>query len=456
MSYGASKTRSLSSQDLTPQQQQAIARLYEHDQTLLVAGVGFGKAVVGLTALQELLRAEAIRRALVVAPLRVATLTWGSEPQVWGHIDDGLVAVACGTPAQRRAAVESGAPVVVTNFENLDWMLRGWGGDFDACLIDEISKCKSAGGGAVRTLRRWMPGLVWRAGMSANPVAECGEDIYAQALLLDGGDALGTRKEAFRGRYMTPLDYQRRKWDWRPGGLEEATARLRGLVWCADDGSYKAALPALRVVPEPVDLDDTTARLYADMSRDGYVDFLGRVITGKSAGVRTLRLHQLAAGVLYAEGEDDAVWYSSRKMDRAAQIVRDAGGPVVIVYQYRAELAALRALYPDAPVLGDGQRITAEDIDAWNRGEHAVLLMHPASAAHGINLQYGGNTLVMLSPIWGADPAQQVPGRLWRRGQPASEVVQHILYAPGTVDEAALGGLVIKAEREEQVMRRLK
>jgi len=454
MSSEASRTRKLSLADLTEQQQAAIDRLYEHDATLLVAGVGFGKAVVGLTALQELIEAGTVRRVLVLAPLRVATLTWGSEPAIWSHIRDDLVAVACGTPKQRLAAAESGAPVVVTNFENLDWILDVSGGDFDACLVDEISKCKSAGGNLVRRLRRWMPKLAWRAGMSANPVAESGVDIYAQALLLDGGAALGTRKDAFLQRYMAPLDFQQRQWDWRPGGVEAATQALGGLVWRADDAGYRDALPALRVVRHAVELDATGAALYAAMDDTGVAEWNGHTVLGKSAGTRTLRLHQIAAGVLYAEEAEGAVWQSTRKIWRAIELVAEAAGPVVLVYQYRAELAALKKSFPSALVLGDGNKVSAGDIDAWNRGEHPVLLMHPASAAHGINLQYGGHELILLSPIWSADAAQQVPGRLCRRGQPAAVVIQHILYAPGTVDEKALGGLEVKAEREEQVMRR--
>jgi hypothetical protein len=458
-----SKRKRLSESNLDPEQQQAIDRLYEHDETLLIAGVGFGKAIVGLTALQQLIRDGHLRRVLVLAPLKVATLTWGTEPAVWDHIDPGLVGVACGNPRQRNAAVESGAPVVVTNFENIGWMLKTHGHLFDGLLIDEISKLKTVGGTGARTLRHWVKRLKWRAGMSANPIAECGQDIYGQALLLDLGKALGTRKAAFTERYFYPEDYHRRVWAMMPDADIAIGLELQHLLYFADHTRYKAGLPELRQTPHYLDLPADGRALYEMLDATGLLrqpNGYDGVVVAKSAGTRAMKLFQIAAGGLYAGADDERelVWSSPFKVDYAAALVAKlpANRSAVIVYQYTFELDQLRALYPTAPVLGGGGRFTPQDLENWSRGNHRVLLMHPNSAAHGLNLQFGSNILIQLSPVWGADPGQQIPGRLCRRGQPQPTVEQHILVARGTRDEKAVAAMERKNHNERTTMAAMK
>jgi hypothetical protein len=295
--------------------------------------------------------------------------------------------------------------------------------------------------------------------MSANPVAEAGTDIYGQALLLDLGKALGTRKQAFQERYFYPEDYERRRWAFKPNGDLEVSLALQHLLWFADDSRYKGLLPELRRHEHRLALPGEAVPVYAKLEQTGIardVFGTGRDLVAKSAGVRALKLFQLAAGGLYA-GDDEQrelVWWHPFKVQAARALVEALPAPqcCVIVYQYAFELEALRALYPSAPVLGGGARFTTTDLANWSRRNHKVLLMHPNSAAHGLNLQHGAHTLIQLSPIWGADPGQQVPGRLRRRGQPNPWVDHHILIAEGTRDEAALAAGARKNAAEAEFM----
>lgn len=443
---------------LTPEQNEAIDRLFEHDETLLIAGVGFGKAIVGLTAARDLLAAGEVRRVLVLAPLKVATLTWGTEPAKWAHIRDDLVAVACGAPTRRNAAVASGARVVVTNFENAVWMLENHGDQFDALLIDEITKLKTVSGTAAKKLRYWVKGLKWRAGMSASPVAESGADIYGQALLLDLGKALGTRKQAFLEKYLVPVDYERRKWVLPPGGELAMALPLQRLVYYANDASYREGLPRLDVRVRELALPEAGQALYDTLARNKVLPEQG--VVARSAGVLTNKLYQIAAGGLYAGDAEDRelVWFDPYKIDWACDVVARLPQMhcAVIVYTYTFELDELRKRFPTAPVLGGGAKFTDRDLAAWSKRHHKVLLMHPKSAAHGLNLQYGGHTLIQLSPIWGADPAAQIVGRLRRRGQPSDVVTQHVAVARGTKDEDALAGLEFKGGEEDRAMKQFK
>ena len=449
----------LNEQDLTPAQQAAIERLYNHDSTLLIAGLGFGKAIVGLTAMQELLDEGVLNRILVLAPKRTAELTWGTEPGKWDHIDD--IVIACGTPKQRNTAAKSRARIVVTNFENIGWMLDSYGDEFDGVLIDEISKMSKVGGGAVKKLRHWVKKLKWRAGMSATPVAESGLAVYSQALILDLGESLGTRYESFQRAYFYPEDYQQRSWLPFPDTYKNLAVALRRLVWVADDQAYKDALPLEEEIQVPVMLPKFAQGIYDGMEATGVVKLNGVTVRAESAAQRVNKLHQIAAGGLYGKDKNNKqilVWRTDFKGD-ALEVLLDSldARPKIIFYQYEFELQSLREDYgTDIPVLGQGTKFTPEMLAAWNRGEIPMIFAHHASASHGLNLQGPCCEIIHLSPVWGRDPWIQTLGRIRRRGQPSEVVFRYVLVAQDTVDEQVLLKQDRKAEREKTFMDELR
>ena len=424
------------------------------DETLLVAGVGFGKAIVGLTAVQELLEADILERVLVLAPLRVAQLTWASEADNWSHITMD-VALACGTPAQRKAAVESGARIVVTNFENMKWMLDNYGDVYSGVLIDEMSKLKTAGGAGVKRLRRWTNSLKWRVGMSATPVAESGVDIYSQALLLDLGKALGGRKDDFLRRYFYPTDFQQFDWQPLPGSETLLADRLKNLVFTADDAHYKASLPPVIEHVVPVDMPAKARLLYLEMKTDDIIESLGQEIIAANAAVATGKMQQICCGGIY-DNDGNLAWSDDFKIQAMLDLMKKLEGPVILVYQFSFELERLRALFPDAPVLGAGGTFTLADQQAWNAGEVPVLIGHPKSFWHGLNIQFGGRHMVYLGPLWSADGWAQIyrsPATPWLTVQRDSPLGAGLLRC---IESRVMSKLAGKALSEAVFMDALK
>lgn len=437
---------------LTLEQQKAITRLFEHNQTLLVAGLGFGKAIVGLTALQELHEAGVFKRAVVLAPLRVATSTWACEVDKWAHLKPGLIAVACGGEAQRQKALASDAPVIVINFESAAQLIEKAGeGYFDAMLIDELTKLKSTGGTLFKLLRRWVKTLVWRAGMTATPVAEFGGDIYGQALLLDDGKALGTRKDAFMQEFCTPLDFKGYNWAMRPGAQEKIGAKLAALLYRAEDTSYLESLPELVDMFVPVPLTAAARLVYTTMQKDSvYED-----VEAPNEAVKAGKLAQVAAGGLYQNDDDERTLYwrdvTQARLAAVQEFVGSLGEPVIITYSYGFQLDLLIEAWPDAPVLGGKGRATNKDIEAFNRGEVSVLIGHPKSMGMGLNLQAACRTLVHLSPLYSADLYKQTIGRIHRRGQ-TKPCTRISFYSPDTVEDRIILSLGRKAADEKDFM----
>jgi superfamily II DNA or RNA helicase len=438
----------LSKELLTQEQQRAISRLYEADRTMFIGGLGFGKCIVGLTAATELINDGVLSRVLVIAPLRVITSTWLTEIRKWDYLDPSMMISAVGGAQWRKRALESKAQIVCVNFESAKQLIqeaKALGIEFDGLLIDELTCLKACGGELVKVLRFWVKKLKWRVGMTATPVAECAEDIYSQALLLDDGAALGTRWEAFLAKYFIQADYQGHSWNLRPGATEAISERLRGLVYRADDSAYLAALPGILDEFIPVPLAQDAQAVYDEMQKDSVVGELK--VVAKNKAVQAGKLAQIASGGLYRGEEKDLVWVDMDRIKAVWEYVRGLREPVIITYQYTFQLDVLREAFPDAPVLGVGGDCSAEHLVAFNTGEIPVLLGHPKSFGMGLNLQGACRTMIHYSPIYSGDRYRQVIGRIHRRGQ-TQQVRRVSFFAPGTVEEKTMAALARK-ERDE-------
>ena len=130
-----------------PHDYQAYATefILTHPVAAILLQMGLGKSVITLTAMQELFRRGEFRKALVIAPLRVARDTWPEEIRKWDHLSGMTFSVAVGTAGERRAALAASPQVTLVNRENVPWLVQYLGKrfDYDMVVIDELSSFKS-------------------------------------------------------------------------------------------------------------------------------------------------------------------------------------------------------------------------------------------------------------------------------------------------------------------------
>ena len=444
----AQKRQTLSFSDILPNQQAAIEAVYENNR-LLVGAVGFGKAVVAQTAAQELLDDGELKRVLVIAPLKVALLTWGTEFEKWQHLEEP--GMALGDAGERLWAHNDGARIVVLNAENVVWFFDTFGHDhgFDGLIVDEVTKgFKKPGGSRFKALRKHLKDFKWRLAMTATPVAESGQDIYAQCLVVDEGAALGTNLDRFRRRYMYPLDYQNRNWDWLPGGQGRMAEAAKNVVYVADSEEYEANLPPIRDNIINVPFSQDLQECYDEFAAEEMLEIGPVTVHAPNAAVVVNKLLQFTAGAIYDE-DGFAHWMHWEKFFALDTVVEDADGPLMIAYQFQFELAELKARYPGIGVLGENPE---EVMREWNAGRLPLMAAHPRSCAHGLNLAEGGNHLVVLTPPWSADDWRQLIGRLRRRGQHRDFVRRTIISAESGVDSLVLYYLMGKRQKEDVLM----
>jgi len=408
--------------DLDADQLDAIARLYEYDHTLLIAGMGSGKTVVALTAIQELLQGEHLKRVLVIAPLKVCETVWRSECDEWEHLTGLKVAIATGTPKGRVAALQSTASIVAINFENLQWLVKtGWAEDFDGLVVDESTKLKGGGAG-FKKFRRCIGKFTWRVAMSGTPLSENWEQIFYQMMLVDNGATLGKNRDEFLRKYFYPTDYQQRKWCLQDTAADRLTKTVYPLTHTIPP--YQHTLPELTISPLPIALDADSRVAYDEMCNT----FETGDVVADTMAVKIMKLQQISNGFLYDE-EGKTLQIHDLKI---SEIERRKNGKLIVVYYFKEDLIRLQALYPDAVVFGAGDVV--ETVRAWNDGEIDVLLIHPQSGGHGVNLARGGHHMIWVAPCWSRDLFDQTVARIWRRGQ-SDPVLVEVLTGVDTVDE---------------------
>jgi SNF2 family DNA or RNA helicase len=437
---------------LRPYQDEAADFLYERDRAMILAPVGAGKTAITLTAMQDMLGNGVAKRFLVLAPKRVCTDVWPVEQPKWAP--DVPLAVAVGTPKQRLAALRSGAQIVVSNYDNIQWLAEQTL-DFDGIVFDELTRLKNPSGTRFKSLLKVLDPMTVRWGLTGSFTSNGLEDVFGQCKIVDQA-LLGRSKGAFMQQYFVLINKDFGEWAPRVGSLANVMERIKPATYVLDAGDYKDKLPPLNVVEVRCDLDDREP--YEKMKKD----FQALDVTAINAGVVTGKLQQMASGFVYDtrrtaseiagrfDSTQTAVWFSAHKFDRLQELLdENQHANTILVYQYQEELAELKRRF--SVVTLDDDRA----IERWNDGKVRLLAVHPKSAGHGLNLQFGGCHMVFLSLPWSLELYEQTVGRLHRSGQ-AHAVWVYVMMTNKTIDEKIWGALHDKRAVSDIAMEELK
>ena len=269
-------------------QEEAADFLYEHDRAMVLAPVGAGKTAITLTAMRDAILDDVVGRFLVLAPKRVAEHVWPVEAAKWAS--SLSLAVAVGTPRERLAALNSDADVVVTNYENLQWLAEQTL-DFDGVVFDELTRLKNPSGKRFKALSKVVDAMQIRWGLTGSFTSNGLEDVFGQCKIIDQ-KLLGRAKGAFLQQYFYCLNREYNDWQPRPGALEAVMERIRPATYLLEPGEYRDALPPLHVVPVRCQLDDRAP--YEKMKKDFVVDFPDAQAIAANAAAVTMKLQQMA------------------------------------------------------------------------------------------------------------------------------------------------------------------
>lgn len=427
----------------TPYQHQraGIDWIIDHPACALLWGMGTGKTVTTLTAIDLLLHdLMEDGPVLVIAPKRVAENTWSKEADKWEHLNHLRVVKIMGTARQRLDALATAADVYVINRENIGWLVDAVGKSwpFRIVVIDELSSFKSAQAKRWKALRRVRGRIRRIIGLTGTPRPNSLEDFWPEVYLLDQGERLGRTLSAFRARYLVPEKMNGHiVYSYRPrDGAEDDVYRKLSDICMSIRKEDVLSLPGQIYEDVVLETPPGLLKQYKQFERDKVLESLdadGEIVAGTAAAL-TNKLLQFANGAIYdMDGQAHSI--HDIKLDALGELLEEAGGdPVLLLYAYQHDADRIRQRF-ECRALD-----TPEDIDAWNRGEIPVALAHPASIGHGLNLQDGGHIIIWFGLTWSLELYQQANERLNRPGQKNVCRIYHLILQ-GTHDERVLRAL---------------
>ncbi len=443
--------------EFIPHQYQEFAENHVIDNSIagLLLGMGLGKTVITLTAIDKLINTYFdAGKVLIIAPLRVAQDTWSREKDKWDHLQHLRISKILGTRPQREKALKADADVYVINRENIPWLVSMTGNrwPFDTVVIDELSSFKSSKSKRFRALRRVRPMITRIIGLTGTPSPNGLMDLWAQLYLLDRGERLGKTISEYRDRYFIPGKRDGHiVYEWKQ--KKEAEDRIYDKIsdicvsMSAEDW---LKLPKRIERTVQVSLSSTARKNYGKLEKDLLLPFEEGDVTADTAAVLSNKLLQLANGAVYNEKKAVQEIHDA-KLDALEDIVEAANGKTILCfYTYKHDLSRILKRFPEAKKL-EGP----EDIAKWNKGEIPLLLTHPASAGHGLNLQDGGHNVVWFGLTWSLELYQQANARLDRQGQKESVVIQH-LVAADSIDETVVARLADKTAGQDALLEAVK
>lgn len=412
----------------------------------LLLDMGLGKTSIALTAINDLLfdsfDSFEIHKVLVVAPLRVARDTWGTEIEKWEHLKNLRYSVVVGTEQERLKALRTPADIYIINRENIQWLVEESGliFDFDMAVIDELSSFKNYQSKRFRAFMKVRPKLKRIVGLTGTPAGNGLIDLFAEFKLMDMGERLGRLIGQYRNIYFQPdkrngmVIYSYKP---LPNAEQQIYDKISDITI-----SMKAAdhlkMPELKSSECMVQLPEKEKEKYDRLKKDLILSTEDNEVTAANAASLSNKLSQMANGAVYSDDES-IIEIHDRKLDALEDIIESMNGkPLLVAYWFKHDLERIKKRFDVREIR------SSEDISDWNSGKIPVALIHPASAGHGLNLQSGGSTLVWFGITWSLELYQQTNARLWRQGQTADTVVIQHIIAKSTIDEQIMKALKTK------------
>lgn len=438
--------------DLHKYQHRMIDFIYNTPKCAVWAGLGLGKTITTLTAITDLLDSFTVCKVLIVAPLRVANSVWHKEAVNWQHTKHLKFSIVTGSEKERLAALHKTADVYVINRENVTWIVEHYAKKwpFDMIVIDEASSFKSPSSQRFKSLRKTIPFTDRLVELTGTPSPNGLLDVWSQMYLLDCGARLGRSMTAYKQRFFE-VGYN--GYSYKP--VPSANGIIHRLI---DDIVISLNVEDYLEMPERIDtvirvaLPPARLAEYKQLERDFLIQINDNEIVAYNAATLAGKLLQFANGATYTDELKNWTEIHAAKLDAIEDIIdENTDENILIAYNFKTDLIRLQKRFPDAVVLDKNPDTIAQ----WNKGQIKMLLAHPASCGHGLNLQHGGSIIVWFGLNWSLELYQQFNGRLHRQGQTKPVRVVHIV-ADGCIDDKVMVAIENKAETQQQLLDALK
>ena len=421
---------------------------------------GLGKTSITLQAIKSLKASGQVRKTLILAPLRPAHAVWGPEIEKWENFENLTYTVLHGS--KKDQLLNEKTDIHILNFDGLAWFSSAIAKrgifDYDLLVVDEISYLRNTRTQRFKALNPLLDKFKRRFGLTGSPAPNSLMDIFGPQLVIDRGATFGKYITHFRTQYFYQTGYGGYEYKLLPGAEQRIYEALAGKVLRMSALDY-LDMPELITNKIYVDLPESARKVYKELEDKLMTEIGDGAVSALNAAVAVGKCQQVANGAVYLDGvERETKILHHEKIEVVKDLVEEMyGKPVLIGYHYKHDLTALKHAFPDAPVIGSG--ISGDElntiINKWNAGEIPVLLAHPQSAGHGLNLQGSGHAVIWYSLTWSLEVYEQFVRRLWRQGQ-RNNIVVHQIIARKTIDEAIIKAIERKDSTQQSLLNAIK
>jgi len=423
---------------LEPYQVELRDFLLSHDRAYTNVGLGLGKTASTLDALNHLFMDGAISSALVVAPLRVARMTWPNEIKKWSQFRWMKSEILAGQLPSGKAQI------YLINYERLA-QLKSLA-FCDVVIFDEITKAKNPASLRIKAIRpllkhhrRW--------GLTGTPRPNSLLELFAQVRLIDDGVRLGKAFSGYRDCYFFPTDYMRYNWEPKAGSEARVYAKLADLTITLRSSDH-LDVPDTILEDIEVSLPPKARKAYDTLERE-FLVVLRKEVIARNAATLAGKLHQIAGGNIYNEAGEPEELHDAKLVALKALIKRAPTERVLVACQYIHERERVCKAFPQAI---NAAKFKGDIEQAWNSGHIPMLVADPRSLGHGLNLQQGGRTIIWYSPTWSRELYDQFNARVARKGQ-ATQPLLYRIIATDTIDEAIVATLRERGDAQHEMSR---
>lgn len=447
---------------LEPYQQYCKEFIKKTPYCALFLDMGLGKTLITLKALEEMALNAPI---LVIAPVNIAKFTWIEEikkfniqlPHESLIINDKGRKLSKKKRIERYQSVDPNQPkIYFINRELTQDIVEFFYPNFPfkTVVIDEVQSFKNHASVRFKALKKVRPQIEHLIGLTGTPTPNGLIDLWAQIYLLDQGKRLGPNISTYRNTFFNIQIVMNNipvKWTPKKGAEEFIYKCIDDITISIDNPNIQ--LPDCKKVNHIVEMTSKERKQYDAMVKDKilYVDGIENPVTAENAGVLAGRLSQMASGSLYINEEKEFEIIHENKLDMLEYIIENTSRGKLIAYHFKSDLAMIenRLKKNKMPYeVFDGKD---DQVERWNKGLIENMLIQPAKAGHGLNLQYGGHALIWYTLPWSLEMYMQTNKRLHRRGQKDTVIIHHIL-TKDTIDHRILSLLENKKTDQEHLI----
>ncbi len=443
----------LNRQDLHEYQHKAVQFIKDTKRCGLFLQMGLGKTSSTLTAISDLSDTFSVNKVLIIAPLRVANTVWKQECAKWKHLQHLKVNICTGTERERLTALQTSADVYVINRENTKWITDlykdKW--PFDCVIIDESSSFKESSSQRFKAIRRILPFTNYMVLLTGTPSPNSLMDLWTQMYLIDLGQSLGRTKTAYTQRFFES-DYMGYKLTPIAGAADKIHNLIAPKILSMTAEDYLEVPERIELV-EKVVLPKKALEFYKDFERNLLAELPdGEQVEALSAAVLANKLLQACNGAMYIDEAKNYSIIHDLKLDALDEIIEtNPDENILVAYNYKSDLERLQKRFKKARLLDKDPQTVID----WNSGKIKLMLAHPASAGHGLNIQHGGSMIVWFGLNWSLELDQQFNARLHRQGQTKPVRIIRIV-AENCLDERVLQVLELKDRTQSALIKALK